>query len=131
MIKLDGTTGSILEKLLVSALSFLKITTDRMNHCQNFVQTRQERHNGCHYFLPNASDEGSLGDIKECVTEAPGSSRVDEIYVKSYFVNDFIKGVQNVAQLKCDETCMYENNPFVNTHKLQESQTFHTGHIDE
>jgi hypothetical protein len=42
------------------------------------------------------------------VTEAPGSSRVDEIYVKSYIVNDFIKGVQNVAQLKPDETyvCM-------------------------
>jgi hypothetical protein len=41
--------------------------------------------------------------------------RVDEIiYVKSSFVHDFINGVQNVVQLKLDEICMYENNPFMN-----------------
>jgi hypothetical protein len=33
---------------------------------------------------------------------------VDEIYLKSSFVNDFIKGVQNGARLKLDEiyVCM-------------------------
>jgi hypothetical protein len=74
-----------------------------MNYPMNFVQTRQERHNGHHHCSPHPSDEGTLGNIKECMFQKLPAPRVDEIYLMSSFVNDFVKGVQNVAQLKCDE----------------------------
>jgi palmitoyltransferase ZDHHC9/14/18 len=56
-----------------------------MNHPLNFVQTRQERHNGRHLCSPNSYDEGTLGNTKECLFQKLPAPRVDEIYVKSFF----------------------------------------------
>jgi hypothetical protein len=56
-----------------------------MNYYVNFVQTRQERHNRRHLCSPHPSDEGTLGNIKECMFQKLPAPLVDEIYLKSSF----------------------------------------------
>jgi hypothetical protein len=40
--------------------------------------------------------------------------QLDEIYVKSSFLNDFVKKCANITQDQRDEMCLYESIPFVN-----------------